>query len=111
MDAESERECINYLIQSQYLLMIHHQNWHPIDDMRNLGVFRLMLVLLSNSDWNHSGKSDTVRLVLELFRLASVSPKVQLDLCETIHIRKVPIQGIGYDYINAFEFKFENVEF
>lgn len=107
MDAESERDCINYLIYSQWLCMMHHHNWHPIDEMRNLGVFKLLFLLLSNSpDWNHSGKPDTLKLVLELFRLTSVSPKVQLDLCETILIRKVPTQGIGFVILRFLKYVF-----
>ncbi|KAI1711494.1 DDB1- and CUL4-associated factor 1 [Ditylenchus destructor] len=90
LDAVSERECITYLIQTQCLLMSHHHNWRPIDDMRKLGVFRLLLVLLSKSR-----KPDSVRLVLEVLHLATVSPKVQLDMCETVQVKNAPTQGIG----------------
>uniref|UniRef100_A0A915E2L8 Uncharacterized protein n=1 Tax=Ditylenchus dipsaci TaxID=166011 RepID=A0A915E2L8_9BILA len=78
------------LLESQCLLLPHHHNWRPIDEMRNLGVFRLMLVLLSKRR-----KTESVKLVLEVLHLATVSPKIQLDMCETMVIKNAPTQGIG----------------
>lgn len=95
LDLDTEMECINYLIQTQSLLTTHHSQWRPIEDMRSLGVFRLVLILLSYiPDWNHNAKLDTMKLILELIRVATVSPKIQLDFCETIMVKKSPVQGI-----------------
>ncbi|KAL3124701.1 hypothetical protein niasHT_001538 [Heterodera trifolii] len=100
LDDETERCCIEYLIKSQCMLQPHHHNWRPIEEMRNLGVFKLLFNLITNyPNWNSwersANKFETLKLLLELFRLATVSPKVQLDSCETMKIRSSPIQGIS----------------
>lgn len=100
LDEETERCCLDYLIKNQSLLQPHHHNWRPIEEMRNLGVFKLLFNLITNypdwNDWERSGaKFDTLKLLLDLLRLSTVSPKVLLDACETMTIRSSPIQGIG----------------
>lgn len=100
MDEETERGCIDYLIKNQCMLQQHHHNWRPIEEMRNLGVFRLFINLVTNYPtwhiWERSGnKYETLKLLLEVLRMATVSPKVQLDACETMKIRESPVQGIG----------------
>uniref|UniRef100_A0A183CJT1 LisH domain-containing protein n=1 Tax=Globodera pallida TaxID=36090 RepID=A0A183CJT1_GLOPA len=100
LDDETERCCVDYLIKSQCMLQPHHHNWRPIEEMRNLGVFKLLFNLITNyPNWNSwersTNKFESLKLLLELFRLATVSPKVQLDSCETMKIRSSPIQGIG----------------
>lgn len=97
---ETERSCEEYLVRNQCMLQPHHHNWRPIEEMRNLGVFKLFSNLVTNypewADWERSGsKYETLKLLLEVLRLATVSPKVQLDLCETQMIRTSPIQGLG----------------
>uniref|UniRef100_A0A914L653 LisH domain-containing protein n=1 Tax=Meloidogyne incognita TaxID=6306 RepID=A0A914L653_MELIC len=99
LDEETEKGCIEYLLRTQCMLQPHHHNWKPVEDMRVLGVFRLLFTLISKyPDWCHwerQGKADTLKLVLEVLRLATVSPKVQLDSCETMMIRHTPMQGLG----------------
>ncbi|KAL7074468.1 hypothetical protein ACQ4LE_006871 [Meloidogyne hapla] len=99
LDEETEKGCIEYLLRTQCMLQPHHHNWKPVEDMRVLGVFRLLFTLISKyPDWCHwerQGKADTLKLVLEVLRLATVSPKVQLDSCETMMIRQTPMQGLG----------------
>lgn len=100
LDEETEKGCIEYLLSTQCMLHPHQHNWKPVEDMRVLGVFRLLFNLISKyPDWCHwerQGKADTLKLVLEVLRLATVSPKVQLDSCETMMIRQTPMQGLGY---------------
>lgn len=99
LNEETERGCVDYLIRTQYMLQMHHHSWKPIEEMRNLGIFRLLFTIISNyPDWCHwerQGKADTLKLAIEVLRLATVSPKVQLDACETIVIRQAPVQGLG----------------
>jgi len=99
LNEETERGCVDYLIRTQCMLQMHHHSWKPIEEMRNLGIFRLLFTIISNyPDWCHwerQGKADTLKLAIEVLRLATVSPKVQLDACETIVIRQAPVQGLG----------------
>jgi len=96
LDAEAESECIAFLLNSQCLLQPHHQHWRPIEQLRDLGVFRVLIVLMNTcSEWHSTGRSEVLKMVLDLLHLATVSPKVQLDMCESISIRGVSVQGIG----------------
>jgi hypothetical protein len=98
-DDETERGCLDSLIKTHCLLRQHNQNWKPIEDMRTLGIFDFIFRMATQyPDWLHwerQGKAETLKLGLEVLRLATVSPKVQLDACQTMVVRETPVQGMG----------------
>src|SRR5689334_2886657 len=83
LNEQTVKECVHYLIQTQCLFQPHHQTWKPIEDMRNLGLFHHLIRMVSfYPDWCHwerQGKPEALKAALDLLRLATVSPKIQLD--------------------------------
>jgi hypothetical protein len=98
MDDETERNCLEYLIQSQCMLQANNQNWKPIEEMRNLGIFQMLFRIINNYpdwlDYERQGRAETLKLALDVLRLSTVSPKVMLDACDTLIIKKTPTQGL-----------------
>ena len=96
LEPEVERECVDYLIQTYHFFYPNHQNWAPMEQLRNLDLVRHLLHLVSQcTDWHSGIRVEVLKLILDLLHVMTVSPKVQLDLCETITIRGTPVQGVG----------------
>ncbi|KAI1277988.1 Protein mahjong [Halotydeus destructor] len=76
-------ECVENLLE----LMPLRFNWKPIDDFLKLGGVKMVITLVAASyDWNYTGKADTIRNVLDVLMMASVVPKFQLALTESISL-------------------------
>ena len=115
LDDETLKVYANYIVQSQCLMQSQHSNWLPVERFRMLGIIKFLLQILTNFPewvslliivnkfayifknlWDKSGKNELLKLVLDLLNLLSISPKIQLDFCDTITIKQVsPSYGIG----------------
>lgn len=77
------KEQINVLLE--YLSF--RAQWPPVDNLLRLGGITLLLQIIAFAyEWNYSGRGETVRSVLDVLRICSVMPRVQMALCSMVDL-------------------------
>lgn len=80
---EDVKEQLNILLE----YMSFRAQWPPVDNLLRLGGMTLLLQVIAFAyDWNYSGRGETVRSVLDVLRVCSVMPKVQMTLCSNVDL-------------------------
>lgn len=95
LEPETEPKALELLLNS----LPYHPSWLPTNAFRKLGFINLFIRILcvqTRPDYqNVPLKLDSIKLMLNVLRVATVSPGVISDLCETVTIKDSDETGIG----------------
>jgi HIV-1 Vpr-binding protein len=74
--------------------------WQPVQAFLHLnGVTLFILVIAHSYEWNYSGRSETVRSVLDVLNICCVVPRVHAVLCERIDFPDEVGSAAGFSII------------
>ena len=85
-------ECPIDVIEENLELLLEcmplRMRWEPVANIVKLGGVKLLMRLVAMAaDWNnYSGKAETIRSALDVLSICSVTPRVQLQLCDVIPV-------------------------
>lgn len=97
LESETEPKALEVLLDTLPFV----SNWHPANALRNLGFINFFLRIIGIQTKAHYQyhvvyiKMESIKLILNTLRLATVSPGVINDMCEKINLKDSNATGIG----------------
>lgn len=95
LEPESEPKALETLLNT----LPFDVSWYPTNALRNLGFINFFIRILgirTECQFHMpSLRLDSIKLILNILRLATVSPGVINDLCTLVKIKKSSESGIG----------------
>ncbi len=64
-----------------------HATWKPVEELVKLNGIPLLCQIVSiASEWNYTGRNETICNALDVLQFASIIPKVPLELCDPVKL-------------------------